>query len=144
MSLETLALFALFVLLPLLLQRLLRGKKESGQRRPAPPPARRPAPPREASSVERPPMLDAADAGARHDMAPEPPAVLRPARRGPDDARERERVVQPRAIEPHAPPRPGRRRRWGQRAGLRDAAGVRRAIVHMTILGPCRAANPYE
>ena len=43
---------------------------------------------------------------------------------------------------PALPIHPGSRRHLAV-AGLRNSAGLRRSIVLMTILGPCRAIDPY-
>jgi hypothetical protein len=65
-------------------------------------------------------------------QAPRPPPP-----RTEDWARERENLMpKPLTREP--------RSRAPQPAGLKNRATLRQAIVWMTILGPCRANDPYE
>jgi hypothetical protein len=45
--------------------------------------------------------------------------------------------------EPAVPSRPGRGRRPVVSAALRTRLDLRRAITAATILGPCRAVDPY-
>jgi hypothetical protein len=74
-----------------------------------------------------------AEAVAEQAGAPPPPRSRR-GTAGPGPPPE-----QPRRRPPPAPPAPGPRRRPGALGGPR---GLRRAIVMMTILGPCRALEP--
>jgi hypothetical protein len=130
MSLELLLILILFVALPLL-QQMLRAARQhdqsrpeqvQGQPAPAPRPARRKHPP----SAQAP----------RRAPAPQPlPVTAFPSLPDVPAARER-----PRAREAPAP-------HWGARrrtalAGFRQPGSLRRAIVLMTILGPCRANQP--
>ena len=131
MSLETLLLLALFILLPLI-ARLLRAARppEGG------------APDRAADDVPRP--------GGRPSIRP----PTRP-RQPPLDARvPRAANATPVPASPTAQRRPhlqlaasgahraGRRRTAA--GDLRTPLALRRAVVLMTVLGPCRSVAPYD
>jgi hypothetical protein len=128
MSVETLVLLALFVVLPLM-QQLLRAIRQQNQRFPEPAERRssetltRPPPP----ELAVPPLPDTTLHGASdallasgHVPAPDTgrPVTL--------------------ALTPH--------RTMGQRTavGLRSRRDLRRAIVLVAILAPCRASSPYH
>lgn len=135
MSFETLLLLAVFILLPVI-QQLVRAAQERNRRKleaaaesPAarrPPPQQGPTPPRElrpgAPSV--PPPAAALSRGW-------PPAAIT-------------RTLTPAGAADNGEVLPGRRStpRQTMIAGRRNRLDLRRAIVHMTILGPCRATNP--
>jgi hypothetical protein len=128
MSLEALLLLALFILLPLI-ERLLRAARQSNERTPD----RVPAEPRPAS---RPPPA-APQPRARMDprmprTADAPPASARPA------------VPRPPGLQLRAPA--ARRPAPGSRVveDLHAPLTLRRAVVLMTILGPCRGVAPHE
>jgi hypothetical protein len=136
MSPELLLLLIAFVVLPLI-QQLLRVRSQRLER----------APDRSADQ----PVLGAQPAAPQS-------AVPAPLGRGPDGPRVPETVrrqlpgaaaheftapleaAAPRMPDP--PVRPSSRRRVAV-AGLRNSRGLRRGIVLMTILGPCRAIDPY-
>jgi hypothetical protein len=130
MSIEALVLLALFLLLPLI-ERLLRSARQpnggapdrpADARRSASRPAMRPSPPQERSPEEaRVPR-----------MADVPPVSASPtARRSP-----RLQLPAPGAR------RPGRQGLVVE--DLRHPLTLRRAVVLMTILGPCRSVAPHE
>ncbi len=93
----------------------------------APPAERRPPRSRQPSR-ERPTPAAARAVPPRGASAPSPPARTAPPARA-------------RPEPPTVPPRRPPRARSAARAAL-DAAAARRAIVAMTILGPCRALEP--
>jgi hypothetical protein len=128
MSVETLILLAFFVLLPLLQQLLAQARERN---RPTPQPADLgplPTPPPAARVPREPPPpippLPALE-GDRFDMHQAAPA--------------REAVTP--ATSASSGPRRGRRRVVS--AVLRTRLDLRRAITAATILGPCRALDPY-
>ncbi len=171
MSFEVLILLAIFFVLPLVEQlvRNARKKQEQQQGRPPAPPRQAPRPP-----VRQQPARDAwDDEEDPDDEEPEPVAVSRPVppppplptvRRAPQPVRRAStaaRAAVPR--EAHlaraarearmrlAGPEPAelslarrRRRRMRMAAELSQPAGLRRAVVLMTVLGPCRANEPYS
>ena len=138
MSFEQLIWIGIFILVPLLERLFRRGQQPRPESqapdeprprpaprplpapvpietRPAPQVPRKPPPPRPAA-IERPPPA----------LPPSPPPGV--------DAR----------LAPASPPRAGRRRRGTHRSvELTNPRELRRAIVLSTILGPCRAADPY-
>jgi hypothetical protein len=123
LSIEQILLFALFVLVPLfnLLVRWLRQRlqKQHPDTSPAPPP-------------------DPTDGGRPREPADLPPIAVPPRiRRGAAAARAVEEAPRPRAIAATAPPRTARRRPRPLHIGT--ARNLRRAIVLMAVLGPCRA-----
>jgi len=121
-SFEWLLLLVFFVLLPLV-ERLLRAaRQQQDAAAPEPPGAPRPQAPPLPLPLPRPvapplsmPRPRAGQARPRH-----PPAVTKP-----------------------APARRPVMRRPAMAADLRHAPALRRAIVLMTILGPCRALSPH-
>lgn len=157
MSIELVLAIILFGLLPLI-ERLIRGARESqgGTTRPAPPPWE--------------PADE--DDGEPYVLEPPPmPAPPMPEPRMPEPRMPAPRVEKP--LPPTAKPAPvaprvtpsrapsrvtahdrrtddafkGARARRGRRdiaAALHSEAGLRRAVVLMTILGPCRALSPYD
>jgi hypothetical protein len=126
MSVETLILLALLIVLPLI-QQLIRATRQRNQRLPEPTELRRPTTLTRTPEVTVPPMVDATP-HAQSDAVP-PSARL---------------------AAPHAGGRvtitPTPHRTMGQRsaAGLRIRPDLRRAIVLVAILGPCRANSPYR
>lgn len=134
MSFEFLILLALFTLLPLIEQwwRRYRETRERARRRTSAPPAP-PLPP----PFPRVP----------------PGHVPLPARVGrPDEAEDALEVLVTRPVpgagprSPRAPTATGRVRRRApvHRYLRRDPHAVRRGVVLMTVLGPCRAESPYR
>lgn len=128
MSVETLILLALFVLLPLL-ERLVRHVRE--RNRPTPQPTHRGP-------------LPTSPPAARVPREPTPPIPPLPALEGDrfdmhQTAPAREAVTP--ATTASSGPRRGRRRVVS--AVLRTRLDLRRAITAATILGPCRALDPY-
>jgi hypothetical protein len=128
MSVETLVLLALFIVLPLI-QQLIRATRRRKHRLPEPTEMRPPTklarmPPPE---VSVPPLVDA---------TPPAPSEATPAS-APMPA-------------PHAGGRvtitPTPHRDMGQRTavGLRTRRDLRRAVVLVAIVGPCRANGPYR
>ena len=132
MSFETILLLVLFVIVPLLQQLFSRrrdgGTPEPGEqpRRPYRPPLRRPQPANAPLPPwqEVPPFLP-------EELSELPGALTAPTRAPIPDA--------PGPLMPAPRPVP---RTAG--VSLRDPRDLRRSIVLMTILGPCRAANPYD
>jgi hypothetical protein len=128
MSFETLLFLALFILVPLL-ERLLQAAR---QRRVDTPDGsvnrpRQTLPPTGNSKVSSPPVVSAGVLSTSQ----LPPLAARPAEAAPGPA--------------GATPRGrSRARQWSPMADLRDPLTLHRAIVLMTILGPCRANTPYE
>ena len=127
MSVDALILLALFLVLPLI-QQLIQATRQRNQRPPEPAgrqgPARARTPPPE---LAVPPLPDttphtASDAISAGDSLPAPDAG------GPVT----------RALTPH--------RTLGRRTtvGLRTRRDLRRAIVLVAMLGPCRASQPYD
>ena len=135
MSLEFLVLLALFTLLPIIEQawRKHRDARERAKRRaqglpPVPPPLPPPiprVPPGHAPLPTRTEALDEDDEVA---------VVVRPTPRPRPTA-----AAPPRTLAP-----PARRQRPRLRDFARDPDAVRRGIVLMTVLGPCRANAPYD
>jgi hypothetical protein len=157
MSIELILAIIFFGLLPLL-ERLFRAarEREGGTARAEPPPWEPSGDYEddedEAYPMEPPPM-----------PAPRVPAPRMPAPRMPAPRVEKPTVrpvpAPPRLAPSRAPSRVtahdrrtddafrGGRRRRGRRdiaAALHSDAGLRRAVVLMTILGPCRALSPYD
>ncbi|HUF24693.1 MAG TPA: hypothetical protein VMN81_11230 [Vicinamibacterales bacterium] len=156
MSIELILAIIFFGLLPLI-ERLIRAarEREGGTARPAPPPW-------EPAGEEWEPAEEEED----EPYVLEPPPMPMPAPRMPAPRVEKPRVpalkpapVTPRMAPSRAPSRvtahdrrtddafKGARRRRGRRdiaAALHSDAGLRRAVVLMTILGPCRALSPYD
>ena len=127
MSIEQILLLVVFVVLPLV-QYLLRTARERDGRKPeqaegpqSPPDAPLPVP-------TGPPLAPA----ARHTLSDAMAVRERTPRRD----------AAPPVVLPPAPRRSARRR--AAVVDLRDPNDLRRAIVLTTILGPCRATNPYE
>lgn len=133
MSLELLLLLAVFVLLPLI-QQLLRAARQRDRRAPERAerqPLRTPQPPAHAPLPRTravPPLPETARHAASDAMTA----------RGLTPARETAGPVTL-ALTPHR----STRRRTAV-VGLRNLLDLRRAIVLMAILGPCRAINPYD
>ncbi|MEX2269945.1 MAG: hypothetical protein WD690_00650 [Vicinamibacterales bacterium] len=139
MSVEFFLAVVFFVLLPLI-ERLLRGARERGTEVPGParPQPRQPQPPL--------PLPASDDQHARRmseatlpdlsipQVQPAPVRSRMPSRATAHDRRTDDAFK-------HARDR-GRRRNIA--AALHTEAGVRHAIVLMTILGPCRAFEPYD
>ena len=128
MSVETLVLLALFIMLPLI-QRLIRATRQRHQRFPEPAERRRPGTLARTSPPELavPPLLDTASHAASDAMPPSAP-VPAPHAGGPVTT----------TLTAH--------RTMEQRAalGLRTRRDLRRGIVLVAILGPCRANSPYR
>jgi hypothetical protein len=128
MSVETLVLLALFIVLPLI-QRLIRATRQRNQRFPEPaderPPGTLARTPRPELAV--PPLLDTMSHAAS-DAVPLSARVPATHTGGPVTI----------ALAPH--------RTMEQRTtvGLRTRRDLRRAIVLVAMLGPCRASNPYR
>jgi hypothetical protein len=128
MSVELLVLLALFIVLPLI-QQLIRATRQQNQRIPEPA-ERRPSrtlartPP---SELAVPPLPDTISHAASDAMLANAP-VPAPHVRGPVTI----------ALTPH--------RTMGHRTavGLRTGRDLRRAIVLIAMLGPCRASSPYD
>lgn len=170
MSFEVLILLAIFFLLPLVEQFVRKARTKQEQARPSAPPRQAPRPPARPQPA-RDAWDDEEDMG---DEEPEqvavsrpvpPPPPLPPVRRAPQPVR-RAPVAVARAAVPRevhlarearaarmrlAGPDPGdlilagqRRRRLRMAAELSRPAGLRRAVVLMTVLGPCRANEPYS
>jgi hypothetical protein len=135
MSPELLLLLIAFVVLPLI-QQLLRVRAQRQQRTPdrstdQPALEGQPAP---QSAVPAP--LGRGPAG---------PRVPETARRELAGAAAHEFTASLEVAKPAMPDQPVRpsSRRHVAVAGLRNSPGLRRSIVLMTILGPCRAIDPY-
>lgn len=129
MPFETLALLVLFVLLPLV-ELLVRFVRRQMTRPPALPSAQRQVPPLSApASVPS-------------------PAPVRPTLHETVTARTRtpERGTGERSTRPPTARQRTRRRATvaGLREGLRTPGDLRRAVVLMTILGPCRSISPHD
>jgi hypothetical protein len=126
MSAETLILLALLIVLPLI-QQLIRATRQRNQRLPEPTEMRRP------TTLTRTPEVTVTPLG---DATPHAPSDAMP-QSAPLTA-------------PHAGGRvttmPTPHRTMGQRsaAGLHTRPDLRRAIVLVAILGPCRANGPYR
>lgn len=125
MSVETLVLVALFIILPLI-ERLLRSRRQpehdaADVPRPRPRPSVPPLPP------QPPPPMDA----RAPRTADVPRVAASPAER--------------RLPNPGLPP-PGARRTGRRRLveDLRHPLTLRRAVLLMTILGPCRSVAPHD
>jgi hypothetical protein len=128
-SVEALVLFALFIVLPLI-QQLIQATRQRNQHPPEPAErqspgtlARTPPPP----ELAVPPLPDTTPHAAS-DAIPAGGRMPAPDARGP---------VTP-ALTPH---RAMERRTT---VGLRTRRDLRRAIVLVAMLGPCRASNPYD
>ncbi|HEX6322904.1 MAG TPA: hypothetical protein VFZ36_04195 [Vicinamibacterales bacterium] len=157
MSIELILAIIFFGLLPLI-ERLIRAARESqegGTARPAPPPWQpadedddetyvlepppMPAPPMPAPSVPAPrvpaPRLDQPRAAATR--------VPLASREAPSRAPSRVTAHDRRTDDAFRGARTRRSRR-DIAAALHSEAGLRRAVVLMTILGPCRALSPYD
>ena len=135
MSPELLLLLVVFVLLPLI-QQLLRVLAQRQQRAPdrrteQPAPGGQP----EQESAVRTPL-------GRGSAGPRVPGTARHQLAG--SAAHKFTVPLEAAAQtmPDPPVRPSSRRHVAV-AGLRNSPGLRRSIVLMTILGPCRAIDPY-
>jgi len=113
--------FAGFILFNYLVSRAARRRQQEEQAQAEAEAAAQPAPP----PAEEEPFEDYWGRAAAPAPAP-PPAVV---------------VSQP--IRP-APPAPAPRRLHPARALLRDKRDLRRAVVLMMVLGPCRAQEPLE
>jgi hypothetical protein len=128
MPVETLVLLALFIMLPLI-QQLIRATRQRNQRFPEP--AERPPPGTLArtspSDLAVPPLLDTASHAASDAMPPSAP-VPAPHVGGSVTAT----LTAHRTIEQRTA------------LGLRIRPDLRRAIVLVAILGPCRANSPYR
>jgi hypothetical protein len=123
MSVEALILVALLIMLPLI-QQVIRATRERNQHFPAPAERRSPGP------VARtpPPELAVSPLPATSDAMPA--SVLAPERQG---------------GEPLTIPLKSKRAMEEQTAvGLRARRDLRRAIVLVAMLGPCRANSPYD
>ena len=124
MSVKTLILLALLIVLPLI-QQLIRATRRRNQRLPEPTEMRPPTTLAGPPEVTVPPLADA---------TPQAPSDAVPS--------------SARLAAPHAGGRVTitRHRTMGQRsaAGLRIRPDLRRAIVLVAILGPCRANSPYR
>ena len=156
MSLEVLVLLALFTLLPIIEQawRKHREARERARRRalglpPVPPPV--PVPHQMPPPIPRVPPGHAplpANRDAFDDDEEDAPVLVRPTPR-----------PRPKPIRPTVPRSPvvprvtaqvrtldprTRHQRAYLRGIARDGAAVRRGIVLMTVLGPCRANAPYD
>ena len=134
MSIEALLVFALFVLVPLV-ERLLREVQQRNQRaggQAGPPPAQRRLPPPSAP-VPSPVALPSPAALPSPSEAITETMVARRAR-PPDTTRPPVRTMTQRVK--HAPA--------AARLALRDRFALRRAVVQMTILGPCRAVHSHD
>ena len=130
MSIEALLLLALFILLPLI-ERIVKSARQPNARtpervprvpQPASRPSTRPAAPQPRSPLEA-RMPRTADA---------PPVSARPA------------ALRPPSLQLAAPAarRPARK---GRVVGdLHDPLTLRRAVVLMTVLGPCRSVAPHD
>jgi hypothetical protein len=128
MSVELLVLVALFIVLPLI-QQLIRAPRQQSQRFPEPAERRPPrtlarTPPPE---LAVPPLQDTTPHATSDAMPASAPALALHAS-GPVTI----------ALTPH--------RTVGQRTavGLRTRRDLRRAIVLVAMLGPCRASRPYD
>ncbi|MQA31636.1 MAG: hypothetical protein GEU82_17675 [Luteitalea sp.] len=128
MSFEALVLLALFIVLPLI-QQLIQATRQRNQRPPEPAErqspgtlARTPPPP----ELAVPPLPEAPHAAS--DAIPAGGRMPAPDAGGPVTV----------VLTPH--------RTTGRRtaAGLRTRRDLRRAIVLVTMLGPCRASSPYD
>lgn len=156
MSLEILVLLALFTLLPIIEQawRKHREARERARRRalglppiPPPVPVPHPLPP----PIPRVPPGHAplpANRGAFDDDEEDAPVIVRPA------PRSRPKPIRPAVTRSPVVPRVAahvrtvdprtRRQRAHLRGVARDRGAVRRGVVLMTVLGPCRANAPYD
>jgi hypothetical protein len=128
MPIETLALLALFIALPLI-QQLIRATRQQNRRLPEateirPPSTLARTPPPELTG---PPLLDTTPY-APTDAIPASAPVPAPHVGGPVSG----------VLKPH--------RTTEQRTtvGLRTRRDLRRAIVLIAVLGPCRASSPYR
>jgi hypothetical protein len=133
MSLEVLLLLILFIIVPLVQQWVRAAQARARQT--ATPPIGSPG----AQSVKVPPSSGVS--------RPSAPAVLRTAAqapRGPQATRMRQRTTIPPSDTrtPSIPPQ--RTRAHHALMDLRDPSALRRAVVLMAILAPCRAARPHR
>ena len=156
MSLESLLLLLFFLVLPLIEMFRTAAKSRQEQRQPEPP-RKQPVPAREAprtTQTQLPPELT----GVSHvpeltvpqNLAVPPsadPSVLKALERISDQTAARRRTTRrqsPANSLPHTAPLTERRMIHGVIRGLRRPGGVHRAVVAMTILGPCRAVDPHS
>ncbi len=151
MSLELLILLALFTLLPIIEQawRKHREARERARRRalglpPVPPPLPPPIPRIPPGHAPLPTRTDAFDEDDESDVevlrhTPQPRPVPIPIQVVPRPAAAPLKMPVRRAVAPLA-----RRRAVPLREIMRDPGAVRRGIVLMTVLGPCRANAPYD
>jgi hypothetical protein len=143
-SLESLVILVIFIALPLL-ERLMKLVREHQANQPAPSemPIPQPAPPTRTPRLPSEPEVQSWGPGRR---AGRPPGKT-PRRRGlahpPPEPVSAEAAsmaaVEEQPVRPELP-----RRRRGPRLNLTQPASVRAAIVAQTVLGPCRAARPYD
>ena len=128
MSVETLVLLALFIVLPLI-QQLIRATRQRNQRFPEPAERRPPGTLARTSPPELavPPLLDTTSHAASDAMPPSAP-VPAPHAGGPVTI----------TLTPH------RTSEQRTAVGVRTRGDLRRAIVLVAILGPCRANSPYR
>jgi hypothetical protein len=127
-SIEALIAFVLFLLVPLV-ERLLREvqqRNHRGEGRPGTPPEQGPLP----NSPAPQPLTVAVPS-----VSAATTEMLMASRARPADAARRP----VRTMTPRAHTRPA-----AARLALRDPSALRRAVVQMTILGPCRAVHPYD
>jgi hypothetical protein len=129
MSTELVVLLALFVLLPLVQQllRSVRQQRQPGQSADRPASEGQPVVAKPESEIHQ---VARASAGSR---------PIQMARHALPKAATSEGTALARAAAPETPISLARRRL--PIAGLRNPAGLRRSIVLMTILGPCRAID---
>lgn len=125
MSIEQILLLAFFFLVLPLVQHLLRAARQRAGDEPAQAEGQPP-------SARRPPM--------REQQAP--PATVHRTMSDAMTAPERKPALD--ADRPVAPPIRRSARRGTAVVGLRDPLDLRRAIVLMTVLEPCRAIDPYD
>jgi outer membrane biosynthesis protein TonB len=147
MSIELILAIIFFGLLPLI-ERLIRAAREGqgGTARPAPPPWEPAEEDDEPYVFEPPPMPMPMPMPAPRVEKPRPTAVkaapVTP-RVAPSRAPSRVTAHDRRTDDAFKGARKGRARR-DIAAALHSEAGLRRAVVLMTILGPCRALSPYD
>lgn len=152
MSIEGLILFFVFVIMPLLQQwreKQRRQQSRSQPRRAEAPAGRAPGPGRTGRTTAPPDEDEVEDAwrGWEELEAPAPPppvpATRVPVRTAPAVERRQQRPARPATPAP-VPPRPKvRAPRARPAVTWATQAGLRQAVVQMTVLGPCRANQPY-